>query len=95
MTELMYKGSTAIARQELRDDIGIIDLREFVALSGEPLNVISEGLTRLLPATLQTPGVARPHVCALEVAGKDLLEIHPAINRASGQVINPGPSSVG
>jgi hypothetical protein len=62
---------------------------------GEPLNVIPEGLNRLLWATLQIPGVARLHVCALQVFGKDLLVVLLAINRISGQVVERGPSCVG
>jgi hypothetical protein len=66
-----------------------------MALLGESPDVIPEGLTWLLPATLQTPGVARPHVCALEVAGEDLLEIFPAIDCVSEQVVKPCPGRVG
>jgi hypothetical protein len=34
----------------------------------------------MTPNTLQIPGVFRPHICALEIAGKDLLEILPTID---------------
>jgi hypothetical protein len=44
-----------------------------MAFSGDPPNVIQEGLAWLLLATLQILGVARPHVSALEVVGEDLL----------------------
>jgi hypothetical protein len=66
-----------------------------MAFLGELSNVISEGLAWLLLATLQILGVAHPHVCALEVAGEDLLEILLAINHVSMQVVKPGPSRVG
>jgi hypothetical protein len=46
-------------------------------------------------ATLQISGVAGSHVCALDVASEDLLEILLAINRVSRQVVEPDPSSVG
>jgi hypothetical protein len=65
-----------------------------VAFPGGPLNVILKGLTLLMLATLQIPGVAQPYVSALEVAGEDLLEIFLAIDHISGQVIKPGPSHV-
>jgi hypothetical protein len=39
-----------------------------VAFSGEPSNVILEGFTQFLPATLQTLGVSRPHICAAPTA---------------------------
>jgi hypothetical protein len=48
---------------------------------------ITQGFPLLLPATLQNPGIVRPQVCALKVAGEDLLEFLPTIDRVSGQVI--------
>jgi hypothetical protein len=36
-----------------------------------------------LSAALQVPGVARTHVCALEVADEDLSKILPVINDIS------------
>jgi hypothetical protein len=66
-----------------------------VALSGELPNVIPEGLAWLLSATLHIPRVVWPHVCALEVANEDLLEILPAINQISIQVVKPSPGRVG
>jgi hypothetical protein len=36
-----------------------------------------------------------PHVCALNVAGEDLLEIFPTIDRVSGQVNEPSSGCVG
>jgi hypothetical protein len=66
-----------------------------VAFLGEPSNVIWEGFTRFLPATLQILGVSRLHICALEVAAGDPLEILLAINCSSRQVVEPGPSRVG
>jgi hypothetical protein len=71
-----------------------VDLGELVALLGEPPNVILKGLARLMSTTLHIPRVAWPRVCALEVASEDLLEIIPAINQISGQVIEPGPDCV-
>jgi hypothetical protein len=62
----------ARAGPERRDDIGIANLGELVPLSGETPDVISQGFTLLLPATLQIPRVSQPHVCALKVAGEDI-----------------------
>jgi hypothetical protein len=58
-----------------------------MAFLGELSYVIQEELARLLPATLQIPEVAWPNVCALEVAGEDLLEVLLAINRISRKVV--------
>jgi hypothetical protein len=65
-----------------------------MALSGETPNVILEGFTLLLPATLQILRIARPHVCAIKVADEDLLDILPGVDRVSGHVIKPGPIHV-
>jgi hypothetical protein len=94
VVELMHQGPTACAEPKCRDDVGIVDLGELVALLGEPPNVILKGLARLMSTTLHIPRVAWPRVCALEVASEDLLEIVPAINQISGQVIEPSPDCV-
>jgi hypothetical protein len=52
VTELMHQGLVARARLDCRDDVGVIDLVEFMALSGESLNVILERFTLLLLTTL-------------------------------------------
>jgi hypothetical protein len=49
----------------------------------------------LLPTTLEIPGVAGPHVCALKVACEDQLEILPTIDQVSRQVIEPDPGRIG
>jgi hypothetical protein len=95
MAELMHQRSTVHARPECRDDVGIADLGEFMALSRETPDVVPQGFPFLLLATLQIPGIARPHVCALEVSGKDLLEILAAIDQVPGQVFKLGSGRVG
>jgi hypothetical protein len=65
-----------------------------MALLGESLDVILEGFVWLLPATLQVPRVAGSHICALEVADEDLLEILSAINHVSQQVVQSGPGHI-
>jgi hypothetical protein len=66
-----------------------------MALLGDSVDVIPEGFTWFMSATLQILGVVGLHVCALEVTGEDLLEILPAINCVSLQVVQSGPSHVG
>jgi hypothetical protein len=51
-TKVMHQGPTAGVGPESRDDVGVTDFGELVAFSGEPLNVILEGLDQLLSATL-------------------------------------------
>jgi hypothetical protein len=52
------------------------------------------GFAQLLPVVLQNPGVARTHVCALEVANEDLLDILLAIDDVSWQMIQPVPRGI-
>jgi hypothetical protein len=39
MTELVHQGSAVCARPEHQDDVGVIDLGEFVTLLGEMLDI--------------------------------------------------------
>jgi hypothetical protein len=94
MTEFMDHGSTASARLECRDDIGVADLLEFMALPEESTDVITKRFARLLPATLQVPRVVEAHIRALGVAGEVLLESFPTINHVSWQVVHPCPCCV-
>jgi hypothetical protein len=94
MTELMHQGSAVHARPEHRDDVGVTDPVELMALSGETLDVIPHGFALHMLAALQIPRVARAHVGALEVFGEDLLEILPTINQVSRQVIEPSPGRI-
>jgi hypothetical protein len=75
---------TVCAGPEHQDDIGITDLGEFMTLSGEAPDVIPQGFPLLLSATLQILGDVGPHVCALKVAGEDLLEILPTADLVFG-----------
>jgi hypothetical protein len=90
MAQIMNQGATCRAILECRDDVGVGHNRKLVALLLETLDVISEGFTLLLPTFLQIPGVAWMHVCALKVASEELLEILPAIDDVSWQMIQPG-----
>jgi hypothetical protein len=90
----MYQGSVASTGPERRDDVSVVDLWEFMALLGEPSNVVLKGFTQLLPTTLQIPRVAWLHVHTLEVASEDLLQIFLAIDCLSRQVVKPDLSHV-
>jgi hypothetical protein len=62
-----------------------------MTLQGEASNVFSEGFAWLMQATLQVLGVAGSHIRALDVAREDPLEILPAIDHISHQVVQLGP----
>jgi hypothetical protein len=69
-----------IAGPECRNDIGIVNPREFMTLLGESMNVILESFAHLLLATHQVCGVDAMHIHALEIPCEDLLEVLPTIN---------------
>jgi hypothetical protein len=54
-----------------------------MALLGASPDVIPEGFTRLLPATLQVLGVVESHIHTLEISREDLLEVLPTMDRVS------------
>ena len=45
--------------EECADDVCVDDIREGVASLGEPADVVPQGFTGLLQATLEVPGVPR------------------------------------
>jgi hypothetical protein len=52
--KLMHQGSTVRARPERRHDVGIADLGELMALLGEALDVVPQGLSMLLPQSFRS-----------------------------------------
>ena len=69
----MDQGLVGGPRQESSYDVGVGDVRQLVALSGEAPDVPAEGLTGLLTAVLEVLWVPKALVRALEVLHKDLL----------------------
>ena len=74
--------------QEGSYHVGVGDVRELVALSGEAPDVPAEGLIGLLTAVLEVPWVPRALVHALEVSHKDLLQVRLALNLVGGRCSN-------
>jgi hypothetical protein len=94
MAMLMHQGLVGRAGPERRYNIGVTYLGEIVALLAKMSDIVPQGLPLFLPTALQIPGVTRPHVRTLEIAGKDLLEEFPAVDRVSRKVIEPGSRHV-
>ena len=80
-SQLMNQRLACGLGQESSYNIGVGDVRELVALSGEAPDVPAKGLTGLLTAVLEVPWVPRVLVCALEVFHKDLSQIRPTLDR--------------
>ena len=60
--------------------IGVGDVRELVALSGEASDVPAEGFISFLVVVLEVPWVPRALVRALEVPHKDFPQICPTLD---------------
>ena len=71
------------------DHIGIGDVWELIALLGEALNVLLEGLIGPLLVVVEIPGVPRAGVGTLEVADEYRTEIAPAADAAGLELLEP------
>ena len=69
----MNQGLAGHPGQEGSYHVGVGNVRELIALSGEAPDVPTKGLTGLLTVVLEVPWVPRALVCALKVPHKDLL----------------------
>jgi hypothetical protein len=83
-TELVNEGLAGGSSEERVDDV-----RKRIALLGEAMDVILQGLTRLLLAALEVLGVSKAHVHPLEVPKEDLLELCPTTNAVGRQEFEP------
>ena len=82
------------AADEGVDHVGVGDVQELIALLGEALNVLLEGLVSPLPIVTEVPGVPQEGVDTLEVADEDHTEITPAADAARLKLLKPssGPT---
>jgi hypothetical protein len=87
--ELINEGLAGGPGEERTDDVCVDDVREIIALLGEPADIVSEGLARLLLAALEVPRVSGVHVHPLEVLDEDLLELYTAMDAAGRQEFEP------
>ena len=83
----MNQGLAGRPEQEGSYHVGVGDVKELIALSGEAPDVPIEGLTSLLTIVLKVPWVSQALVCALEVFHKDLLQIRPTLDYVGRQVL--------
>ena len=71
----MNQRLTGGPKQESSYNVGVDDVRELIALSGEAPDVPMEGFSGLLPTIFEVPWVSMVLVCALEVSHEDLPQI--------------------
>ena len=88
-TERVDERLVGCAADEGVDHVDIGDVRELIALLGEALNVLLEGLIGPLLAVVEIPGVPRVGVGTLEVANEDRLEIALAVDAAWLKMLEP------
>ena len=76
----MDQGFAGCSGQKGPYHVGVGDVWELVALSGEAPDVPAEGFIGLLTAVLEVPWVSRAFVRALEITHEDLSQIRPTLN---------------
>ena len=91
-SKLVDQGLAGHPREECVDDVRIDDIRERVASLEEPTDVISQGLTGLLLATLEVLGVSRADIRSLEISDEDPLEVRPVVDAVVREELKPCPN---
>jgi hypothetical protein len=76
-TQLAHQVTASGASEESADDIRDGDVGQLGTLLRKSPDVLLEGLSWLLAAALEIPGVLGAHVCALEVAGEGFDQVVP------------------
>jgi hypothetical protein len=74
------------------DHVSIGDVWELIALLGEALNVLPEGLVGSLLVVVEIPGVFQAGVGTLEVAGEDRTEITLGADATGVELLEPSSS---
>ena len=89
MSQLVNQGLVGGPRQESSYNIGVGDIRQLVALSGEAPNIPTECFSSLLSVVFEIPWVPRMLVCALEVLHEDLFQVRPTLDSVERKVFQP------
>jgi hypothetical protein len=82
---------TGHAIDEGIDHVSVGDVWELIALLGEALNVLLEGIVGLLPIVVEILGVPRVGVGTLEVADEDQTEVTLAVDVVGLELLEPSP----
>ena len=85
----MDQGLAGCPKEECADDVHVDDIRERVALLGEPADVIPQGLAGLLLVALEVSGVSRVDICPLETFNKDPLEVRLVMDAVVQEEFEP------
>ena len=85
----MDQGLVVCPGKECADDVCVDDIREGVASLRKLADVIPYGLTGLLLAALEVPGVSRVDVRPLEIPDEDPLEVCPVADAVVWKEFEP------
>jgi hypothetical protein len=94
-TQLAHQVAASGAGEERADDIRVGDVGQLGALLRKSPDVVPQGLSPLLAAASEIPGVPRAHVCALEVAGEGFDQVILVGDLCRRQMLQLGPGGVG
>ena len=89
MAKCVDERLTGHAIDEGMDDIGVGDVGELIALLGEMLNILLEGLVGPLPIVAEILGVPWASVGILEVVDEDRMDIAPAADATRLELLEP------
>jgi hypothetical protein len=89
------QGLTGGPQQEGPNHVGVSNVGQLIALSGETSDILTKSFIRLLPIVLEVPGVPRTYIGALEVTHKVLLKVHPTSNLVGWEMLYPCMCQVG
>ena len=77
------------AADEGNDHVGVGDVGELVALLGETLDVLPEGLVGPLPIVAEVPRVPKSSICTLEVTNEDGAKVAPVADASRLELLEP------
>ena len=80
------------AADEGVDHVGVDDVRELIALLGEALNVLPDGLVGPLPTVAEVPELSWVGVGTLKVANEDRTEMAPAVDTTELELLESSSS---
>jgi hypothetical protein len=90
LDQLLSSGS----REKGHDDVRVGDVGKLSALFGETLDIVAEGLARLLFTASEVPRVTGAYVGPLEVPLKHLHQVVPVVDLSRWEVLEPCSSGV-
>ena len=91
-TEHMDERIAGRAADEGVDHVGISDVGDLIALLGEALDVLLEGLIGHLPTVVELPRVPGMSVRALEVTNKDRVDVTLVADAIGLELLEPNSS---